>query len=277
MSNLALSNLSFFEYGSRQVRTAAIDGAIVFGLADVLKAMKSSTTTTAAAAMILDGLGEGYVRNIPLATPGGEQDTIFVLEAGLTFLISRSRTAIGKGLNILIHSVILPSIRKTGKYEVVSTAPIAPAAIAPTAPTVAAIAPAVPTNYREAMMLAIDLYDSRTALKVQIESDAPLVVFANAVQSADDNILVGTLAKSLGIGPNNLMGLLRANKILMTSTNPAHHNIPFQLYINRGYFVVDENTIEVNGKTRLSFTTKVTPKGQIWLSNKYSEWQIVAA
>lgn len=37
MSDLTLSNISFFEYGSRQVRTAMIDGAIVFGLGDVLK------------------------------------------------------------------------------------------------------------------------------------------------------------------------------------------------------------------------------------------------
>ena len=263
MSDLALSNLSFFEYGSRQVRTAMIDGAIVFGLADALKAMKSTTTTAQAQSLISEGLGDGYNIVVPIADSiGREQDTIFVFEAALTFLISRSRTAIGRGLNKLIHTEILPSIRKTGRYEVANPAPTAPA---------------VPSNYREAMMLAIDLYDSKTALKAQIESNAPLVTFANAVQSVDENILVGTLAKPLGIGPNNLMGLLRANKILMTSTNPAQHNIPFQLYINRGYFVVDENTVEVNGKTRLSFTTKVTPKGQVWLTNKYYQWLNVAA
>ena len=261
-------NISFFEYNSRHLRTFN-DGEIAFCLIDVLNAMNSKTTTTAATTMICDGMGDGFVFEtfIPDSI-GREQITTFVREAALTYLLSRSRTKAGKTLNKLIHSEILPSVRKTGSY-------VAPTA--PTAPTVAAIAPAVPTNYREAMMLAIDLYDSSTALKVQIESDAPLVAFANAVQSIDENILVGTLAKSLGIGPNNLMGLLRANKILMTSTNPAQHNIPFQLYINRSYFVVDENTIEVNGKTRLSFTTKVTPKGQVWLSNKYSEWQNIAA
>lgn len=264
---LAPPDLSFFEYGSRQVRTAVIDGAVYFGLADVLRVMSSSTTTTQAQATILDGLGEGHVRSIPLVTPGGEQNLLFVSEGALTFLLGRSRTEAGKGLNRLIHTEILPTIRKTGKY----VAPVA-------APTVAAIAPAVPSNYREAMMLAIDLYDSRTALKVQIESDAPLVAFANAVQSADENILIGVLAKSLGdIGPSNLMALLRYKKILITSTNRTKHNTPFQLYIDRGYFVVDEGTIEVKDKTRLTFTTKVTPKGQIWLTNKYYEWQSVAA
>ena len=47
--------------------------------------------------------------------------------------------------------------------------------------------------------------------------------------------------------------------------------------IDAGYFVVDESTIEINNKIRLTFTTKVTPKGQIWLTNKYYEWQKLAA
>jgi anti-repressor protein len=267
-------DLSFFEYGSRQVRTAMIDEAIYFGLTDVLRVMKTSTTTTQAQSTILDGMGDGYVRSIAIIDSiGREQETLFISEGALTFLLGRSRTEGGKGLNRLIHNQILPSIHRTGKYEV------APAVAAlPVAPTVAAIAPAVPSDYREAMMLAIDLYDSRTALKVQIESDAPLVAFANAVQSADENILIGVLAKSLGdIGPSNLMALLRYKKILITSTNRTKHNTPFQLYIDRGYFVVDEGTIEVKDKTRLTFTTKVTPKGQIWLTNKYYEWQSVAA
>jgi prophage antirepressor-like protein len=65
------------------VRTAVIDGAIYFGLADVLHVMKSSTTTTQAQAAILDGMGKGYVRSIPLATSGGEQNLLFVSEGAL--------------------------------------------------------------------------------------------------------------------------------------------------------------------------------------------------
>lgn len=266
MSDLALSNLSFFEYGDRQVRTATIDGNIVFGLADVLLAMRSTTTTTAAAAMILDGLGEGLVSNIPLATPGGEQDVMFVHEAGLTFLISRSRTAIGKGLNKLIHAEILPSIRRTGKYE------LSPVALVSPPP------PAIPTTFREAMMLAIDLEDTRLALQAKIDGDADRVGFAKAIQKSDQSILVGTFAKTLGdVGPNILMGILRGNGVLMTSTNPAKHNIPYQIYIDKGYFVVDEGSVEINNKIRLTFTTRITPKGQIWLTNKYYQWQNLAA
>jgi anti-repressor protein len=271
MSELALSNLSFFEYGSRQVRTAMIDGSIVFCMADVLRAMKSSTTTTQAQESILDGLGEGHVIVSTLLTSGGEQSLIFIDEAALTFLLSRSRTEAGKGLNRLIHTQILPTIRATGRYEVAPPVALLPSAAPAIPPTALALAPAVPADYREAMLLAIDLH-------YRIESDAPLVEFAKAVQKSDESVLVGTFAKTLGdVGPNILMGILRGNGILMTSTNPAKHNIPYQTYIDQGYFVVDEGTVQTGNKTRLTFTTRITPKGQIWLTNKYYEWQNVAA
>ena len=128
------------------------------------------------------------------------------------------------------------------------------------------------------MMLAIEREDARLLLQAQIDRDADRVGFAKAIQKADDNILVGTFAKSLGdIGPSNLMALLRGNKVLITSNNPAQHNIPYQRYIDAGYFVVDESTIEINNKIRLTFTTKITPKGQIWLTKKYYDWQHLAA
>jgi anti-repressor protein len=267
MSNLVtVSNapsISFFEYGSRQVRTTVVQGLTAFCLADVLVAMKTKVSTYQAQAAILEGLGEGCTISLPLSTPGGEQDTVFVYESGLTFLLSRSRTESGRGLNRLIHTEILPSIRKTGKYETVSVAPATPK---------------VPTTFREAMLLAIDLDDARAALQAKIDGDADRVGFAKAIEKADDNILVGTLAKSLGnVGPNILMGLLRGNKILQTSTSSAKHNIPYQRYIDSGYFVVDESTIEINNKTRLTLLPKSRPRGQIWLTNKYYEWQKVAA
>ena len=253
-----------------------IDEAIYFGLTDVLRVMKTSTTTTQAQSTILDGMGDGYVRSIAIIDSiGREQETLFISEGALTFLLGRSRTEAGKGLNRLIHNQILPSIHRTGKYEVQPAH--TPAAIAP-APTtqlsrldILQIAMAAEHERQEAV-------DKNLLLEAKIELDSALVAFANAVQSADENILIGVLAKSLGeIGPNNLIALLRYKKVLITSINRTKHNTPFQRYIDAGYFIVDENTVKINGKTRLSFTSKVTPKGQVWLTNKYYEWQNVVA
>jgi prophage antirepressor-like protein len=121
-----MSNLSFFEFESKHVRTATCSGEIAFCLVDVLLAMNSTTTVTAVKAAVSEGLGDEYVINILiLDSLGREQDTAFILEAGLTFLLARSRTEIGKQLNRLIHTEILPSLRKTGRYSVnpTSTAP----------------------------------------------------------------------------------------------------------------------------------------------------------
>jgi prophage antirepressor-like protein len=84
-----------------------------------LTAMGSSTKAYQAKGLIREGLGDDAVIVIPIHDAlGREQETLFVLEAGLTFLLARSRTEIGKQLNRLIHTEILPSLRKTGRYSV---------------------------------------------------------------------------------------------------------------------------------------------------------------
>lgn len=225
----------------------------------------SSTTTTAAAAMILDGLGDGLVFDIPIPDSiGREQNTTFILEAALTFVLTRSRTEAGKGLNKLIHTEILPSIRKTGKYEVAQTSITPPK-----------------FTLRDALQAALASEESRieteralTAAQQQIEADADYTNFAKAVEVAEDNILVGTLAKTLGIvGPNILMSLLRDRKVLITSKNPVSHNLPYQKYLEAGYFEVRQSVVIIKDKKTLTFTPYVTPKGQIWISKKYHQWQ----
>ena len=74
-------------------------------------------TSFQAQVLINEALGEGYNIVIPLETNGGLQETIFIYEEALTFLVSRSRTETGKKLNRWIHTEVLPSIRKTGSYS----------------------------------------------------------------------------------------------------------------------------------------------------------------
>ncbi|MGL4568477.1 MAG: BRO-N domain-containing protein [Fusobacteriaceae bacterium] len=120
MNSLALINNLNFE--SSLVRTYDKGGEILFCLADCLKAINSKTHTTAGLALIYDGLGDGYVTNVPIVdSMGREQEVVFIAESALTFLIARSRTELGKKFNRWIHCDILPSIRKTGSY---STKPV---------------------------------------------------------------------------------------------------------------------------------------------------------
>lgn len=70
-------------------------------------------------------------------------------------------------------------------------------------------------------------------------------------------------AKTVGYGPNKLLASLRAAKILMKNGN--RRNLPYQKYINSGYFIV-KDVITSNGfATTLAY---ITPKGQVWLTKK---------
>ena len=127
-------------------------------------------------------------------------------------------------------------------------------------------APAIPKTYAEALLEA-----GRLAMEVERQAEqlsiaAPKVDFADRVASAEKGVLIGNFAKSVGIGPRKIFDILRNEKILMTGGN--RHNLPFQEYMDRGYFEVREGTFDDHGETRLSFTPLITGKGQQWLTTK---------
>lgn len=109
MNELSFENIN--------VRTADNNGETWFVLKDVLIAMGTSTTTTAALEFIKQGLGEGYVSNLPLQTAGGIQEVNIINDYALTFLVAQSKTEKGKQFNRWLHTEVLPAIRKTGSYQ----------------------------------------------------------------------------------------------------------------------------------------------------------------
>ena len=123
----------------------------------------------------------------------------------------------------------------------------------------------VPENYADALQLAADQ-------QRKIQLDAPKVAFADYVIGDGTSLLVGDYAKLLSdqhrvhIGPNKLMAWLRSAGFLMTGVNGHNRNIPYQKYIDSGWFVVKHQYIEAQGK---SFPTSyVTGSGQVHLSER---------
>ena len=99
-------------------------------------------------------------------------------------------------------------------------------------------------------------------LKLTIEEQKPLVEFANKVSNSSNLIDMGKMAKllkdeNINIGRNRLFEWLRKKDILM------RNNIPYQRYIDGGYFQVKESTFETPYGTKTQQTTFVTAKGQI--------------
>jgi prophage antirepressor-like protein len=106
-----------YMYEDAKVRVITDDaGEVWFVLRDVLDAMESATMLSAAKSSIEEGLGEEFVKMIPMYTSGGTQQTTIINEPAVTYLVARSNTETGKQINRWIHCEVLPSIRKTGQY-----------------------------------------------------------------------------------------------------------------------------------------------------------------
>ena len=120
------------------------------------------------------------------------------------------------------------------------------------------------------MARALQIANKRLeTLQARIEEDRPKVLFANAVDASHTSILVGELAKlikqnGVEIGQNRLFQWLRDNGYLLNT------NMPSQYSMERKWFEVKERTINnPDGSVRITKTTLVTGKGQVYFVNKF--------
>ncbi len=102
-------------------------------------------------------------------------------------------------------------------------------------------------------------------LQDKIEADAPKVAFAKIIRDIDGVVHIGKVAKAIGIGPNKLFAKLKADKILMDN------RIPYQKYIDKGYFTVIEQEpyFDSKGVQHATFTAMVTGAGQVFIAKRY--------
>jgi len=99
------------------------------------------------------------------------------------------------------------------------------------------------------------------------------IKFANSVETAENSILIGDLAKLIKqngyeIGQNRLFHWLRENGYLIKVGE--RRNLPTQSAMNLGLFEIKERTVKhSNGTIRIIKTTRVTGKGQIYFMDKF--------
>lgn len=110
-------------------------------------------------------------------------------------------------------------------------------------------------------------------LNQQIVEMRPKALFADAVSTSKESILIGQLAKLIKqngyeIGQNRLFQWLRENGYLIKGG--SRYNQPTQKAMDLGLFEVKERTVtNSDGSIRITLTTKVTGKGQIYFVNKF--------
>ena len=105
-------------------------------------------------------------------------------------------------------------------------------------------------------------------LKRQNEKLLPAANFAYQLCSSKDTIEIGECAKVLNknIGRNRLFEFLRNSNVLQSN------NLPYQKYIDAGYFrVIESKYVTPNGETKISLKTVVFQKGVAYINKLLSK------
>lgn len=176
------------------------------------------------------------------------KETIVINESGVYALIFGSKLPSAKKFKHWVTSEVLPQIRKTGSYK-------------------------MPRTYAEALRGLADQAEQNEKLQLENKTMKPKALFADAVNDSETDILIGDLAKLIkqnghDIGQKRLFAWMRDKGYLIKSGSSK--NMPTQRAMQLGLYRVKERTINnPDGSVRITKTTKVTGKGQIYFVNKF--------
>lgn len=228
------TQISIFDFEAQQVRTVLIDKEIWFVASDVTRILGYLDGRKA----VLTHTKGGFKKKLP--TKGGMQELTLINESDLYSLVLKSDTKNSKQFQEWVTLKVLPSIRKTGSYSV---------------------SPKKELSIEEMTLLVIQNMQSKIAdQQKQLKEQKPKVEFAEKIVNTGNGVSIGDFAKSINYGQNKLFEWLRKNKYLMSN------NIPYQQYIDNGYFKVIEWVLESKNEAR--FKTLITGKGQEYITGK---------
>ena len=240
------------EFG--EIRTSVVNSEPMFCLSDICKSLGLSQPSK-----VKERLNEKGVRTIPTLTSGGEQNLLYINEPNLYKVIFQSRKESAERFTDWVTSEVLPSIRKNGGYiagqEALSDDEL----------------------LSKALLVAHNKIAERDKIieqkQARIEQMKPKAIFADAVATSRTSILIGDLAKLIcqngyQIGQKRLFEWLRNNGYLCKSG--SSRNMPMQRYVEQGLFEVKESNVQnPDGSVRITLTTKITGKGQLYFVNKF--------
>ena len=174
------------------------------------------------------------------------KETIIINESGFYSLVLSSKMPRAKEFRRWVTAEILLTIRRTGGY------------VGSEDMFIENYLPFLDEPYKNLFRLQMMFINK---LNERIRHDEPLVEFANQVAGTENLIDMNAMAKlaieeNIPIGRNRLFRWLKGKGVLMAN------NLPYQKYIDRGYFAVKESVFEVDGMKKTYQQTFVTGKGQ---------------
>jgi len=189
------------------------------------------------------------VRN-NITTLGGSQETWFLTEFGLYEVLMQSRKPEVKEFKDKVKE-ILKDIRKHGAY-------LTPKVIEETL-----------SNPDFIIELATSLKNERQKakqLEETLEKVQPDLKMVSQLMKCKNDLSMLEVAKILGMGRSKLMQKLREKGIL--TSDRTSRNIPYEIYMGKGYFRVVMSPQLINGEVVGIPVTRVTAKGLSWLYKK---------
>ncbi|MBE6083258.1 MAG: hypothetical protein E7205_11300 [Tissierellaceae bacterium] len=250
-----MEKLKVFENSNfGKIRVLEIDGEPWFIAVDIAKVLDYRTAYDMTRILDEDEKGMQIVR-----TPGGNQNVIVINESGLYSSILRSRKPEVKQFKKWVTSEVLPSIRKYGAYLTEQTVEKAL------------------TDPDFLIQLALNLKEKREKrliAETELQENKPKIIFANCVETSRSSCLVGELAKLINqggypMGQNRLFAWMRDNGYLIRQKG-ENYNLPTQYSMDLKLMEVKKNIINnPDGTVRVTRTTKITGKGQIYFLHKF--------
>lgn len=227
-----MHDLQIFKYNGKEVRTIQKDGEPWWVLKDVCEVLGLSSPHK-----VFERLDDDEKGRNQIPTLGGEQEMTVINESGLYNVILRSDKPEAKPFRKWVTSEVLPSIRKNGGY-IANQENLTPEQIV-----------------ANALIVAQNIISQKDK---QIEQMKPKAEFFDAVADSRTAISMNEVSKVLGIkgyGRNNLFEFLRNNGIL------DRWNVPYQRYIDCGWFRVIEQKYTRQGEPCVTTKTLVYQKG----------------
>lgn len=243
-----MNKLQVFNFESHEVRSLLLNNEPWFVGKDVAEALGYSKARNAIATHI----DSEDKKDAPIqGTLGGVQEMTVINESGLYSLVLSSKLPSAKKFKRWVTSEVLPTLRKTGQYQV--------------------------KELSGSELMAKALIEAQNVLAAkdkQIEEMKPKALFADAVATSHTSILVGELAKILkqngiDMGQKRLFAWLREKGYLIKRQG-TDYNMPTQKAMDLGLFEIKEGSyVNGSGVNITTKTPKVTGKGQQYFINKF--------
>lgn len=248
-----MSAIEVFRYPAtgQEIRTVIRDGEPWFVAVDVCRVLGVNNVPDAVAS--LDDDEKGVVST---DTPGGPQRVRIASEAGLYSLILRSRKPQAKTFKRWITHEVLPTIRKTGRYDLNPRHKI-------------------PQSFADALQLAADQARAIEKQNKDIAELEPRAKQADHHRAADGLKAVGDFANDLKAWAKKAHGVKVLHKEvwdflgeigLLIRGNTIRNNQPTAFATERDFIRVKTTEYETdNHGLQSSDSPRLTPNGEGWV------------